>query len=137
MSAIETYGTTHYISESGYITPDGKLLDFSGKKDGAPGLSRTIDHRAVCSLYDCESPSDAMIAFMNDGNIRVIPEFGGIDISVAPTTKQLATLQRYVNFFIGEVIIDISAPNGDILTSKEYDRGTRSSVILDYISKQF
>ena len=36
-TAEEYFGTTYNVREAGYILLDGKMLDFSGRKDGAPG----------------------------------------------------------------------------------------------------
>ena len=46
-AAAQKFGYTRDIREAGYITPDGKLLDFSGKNDGAMPGSRSVDHRDI------------------------------------------------------------------------------------------
>ena len=45
------FGTTYNWNETGYLLNNGKKLDFSGKKDGAPSGSRSIDHREINSAF--------------------------------------------------------------------------------------
>ena len=109
--AEEYFGTTYKIKEAGYITTDGKMLDFSGRHEGANGGYRTVDHReigdALGEEYGGEDYSGAMVRFIGEGNIRVSPEMGGINLSVLPNKAQRGTLDRYISNFRGEVILDI------------------------------
>ena len=45
--ALQHFGKTYRWSETGYLLLNGDKLDFSGKNDGAPGGSRTVDHRDI------------------------------------------------------------------------------------------
>lgn len=124
--AVSTFGTTYSWNETGYLTPSGKQLDFSGKLDGAQAGYRSMDHRDVSELYDAEGVggTDAMIKFMNEGNIRISPEMGGINLQSMPTKAQFDKLQSFVRKNGGEVTIDFDDANGNTLHSIEYPQGT-------------
>lgn len=124
--AVSTFGTTYSWNETGYLTPSGKQLDFSGKRDGAQAGYRSMDHRDVSELYDAEGVggTDAMIKFMNEGNIRISPEMGGINLQSMPTQAQFDKLQSFVRKNGGEVTIDFDDANGNTLHSIEYPQGT-------------
>ena len=140
-SAEEYFGTTYKVKEAGYICTDGKMLDFSGRHEGAPGGYRTVDHRDITDAlgedYGGEDYSGGMIKFMSEGNIRVSPESGGINLSVAPNKAQRSTLDRYISSFRGEVILDIDQTNGDTIASVEYPKYTHSSVVFKDIDDYF
>lgn len=124
--AVSTFGTTYSWNETGYLTRSGKQLDFSGKRDGAQAGYRSMDHRDVSELYDAEGVggTDAMIKFMNEGNIRISPEMGGINLQSMPTKAQFDKLQSFVRKNGGEVTIDFDDANGNTLHSIEYPQGT-------------
>lgn len=140
-NAEEYFGTTYKVKEAGYICTDGKMLDFSGRREGAPGGYRTVDHRDITDAlgedYGGEDYSGGMIKFMSEGNIRVSPESGGINLSVAPNKAQRSTLDRYISSFRGEVILDIDRTNGDTIASVEYPKYTHSSVVFKDIDDYF
>lgn len=139
-TAEEYFGTTYNVREAGYILLDGKMLDFSGRKDGAPGGYRTVDHRDIWDAFDGnfgESGSDAMVQFMQAGNIRVMPESGGINLSVKPNAAQITALERYISRFNGEVVLDFDNKNGDTVASAEYKRFTSAKRILSDINAFF
>lgn len=140
-NAEEYFGTTYKVKEAGYICTDGKMLDFSGRHEGAPGGYRTVDHRDITDAlgedYGGEDYSGGMIKFMSEGNIRVSPESGGINLSVAPNKAQRSTLDRYISSFRGEVILDIDRTNGDTIASVEYPKYTNSSVVFKDIDDYF
>jgi hypothetical protein len=140
-NAEEYFGTTYKVKEAGYICTDGKMLDFSGRHEGAPGGYRTVDHRDITDAlgedYGGEDYSGGMIKFMSEGNIRVSPESGGINLSVAPNKAQRSTLDRYISSFRGEVILDIDRTNGDTIASVEYPKYTHSSVVFKDIDDYF
>ena len=139
--AEDYFGTTYKIKEAGYITTDGKMLDFSGRHEGANGGYRTVDHReigdALGEEYGVEDYSGAMVRFIGEGNIRISPEMGGINLSVLPNKAQRGTLDRYISNFRGEVILDIDNANGSTIASVEYPKYTHSSVVLKDIDDYF
>ncbi len=139
--AEKYFGTTYSIKEAGYLLADGKLLDFSGKHEGAPGGYRTIDHRDIADAFDesygRENYSDAMIRFMNEGNIRLSPESGGINLIHKPNKAQMEVLSRYISNFRGEVILDIDDEQGNTVSSTEYPKFVHSSVVIKDITDYF
>lgn len=126
--AKQHFGTTSDFQETGYILPDGTMLDFSDKQNGGlPGM-RLLDHREVAEILDLPQ-TEALITFMNSGCIRVMPECPGLDISISiyPTKKQIDVIRRFVDYYRGDVCIDISDKKGNIVTTFEYTEKTSSS----------
>ena len=134
-AALEYFGRTYSWKETGYLTKSGKKLDFSGKNQGAPGGYRTLDHRDISEIMlDSDiSGTEAMIEYMNQGNIRIMPESNGINLSVLPTASQFEALDDYISRARGEVILDIDDNNGNTLHSVEYPKGTRASKVINDI----
>lgn len=139
--AEKYFGKTYKWAETGYLTPGGTKLDFSGRHDGAPGGYRTVDHRDISDAlgldYGGEDYSGAMIQFMREGNIRIVPENGGINLIVKPTQQQEDALAQFVQKNRGEIILDIDDANGNTIASVEYDRGTRSATVIGAIRDYF
>lgn len=139
--AEKYFGKTYKWAETGYLTPGGTMLDFSGRNDGAPGGYRTVDHRDIRDAlgldYGGEDYSGAMIQFMREGNIRIAPENGGINLIVKPTQQQEDALVQFVQKNRGEVILDIDDANGNTIASVEYGRGTRSATVIGAIRDYF
>lgn len=134
--AIQYFGTTSDFRETGYILPDGIMLDFSDKQNGGPTGMRTMDHREVAAIIGLPQ-TEAMIAFMNAGCIRVMPESPGLDIAVRPTAAQIDIIRRFANYYRGAVYIDISDKKGNIIASFEYAEKTSSSRIVSDILSAF
>lgn len=139
--AAAYFGRTYKWAETGYITTDGKRLDFSRRHEGGPGGYRTVDHRdirdALGDDYGGDDYSGSMVQFMGEGNIRISPESGGINLSVMPTKAQLDTLSDFISKQRGEVILDLDAPGGDTVSSTEYPRGTHANRVLADIKAYF
>ena len=123
--AKKTFGTTTNFKEAGYLLQDGSLLDFSGKNQGGPSGSRTIDHREINEVgYDMDE-------FIDIGNIRLKPENNGFELMHEPTEKQYATLKKYIENANGEVYIDIHKDNKmGRYDTKEYSKNTPASKII-------
>lgn len=140
-SAKEFFGKTYSWNETGYITTDGTKLDFSGRHDGGPGGYRSVDHRDIRDAlgldYGGDDYSGAMVQFMGEGNIRISPESGGINLSVMPTKAQLDTLADFISKNRGEVILDLDDTNGNTVSSTEYPKGTHSSKVINDIRAYF
>lgn len=140
-SAKEFFGKTYSWNETGYITTDGTKLDFSGRHDGGPGGYRAVDHRDIRDAlgldYGGDDYSGAMVQFMGEGNIRISPESGGINLSVMPTKAQLDTLSDFISKNRGEVILDLDDTNGNTVSSTEYPKGTHSSKVINDIKAYF
>ena len=83
------------------------------------------------------SGTEAMIDFINRGNIRIMPEVGGVELSAVPTKAQKEALDSFISKNRGEITLDISDENGDNLLSIEYPRGTFSKKIFNDIEQYF
>lgn len=139
--ADEYFGHTYKWPETGYILTNGKKLDFSGRHEGGPGGYRTVDHRdirdALGDDYGGSDYSGSMVQFMSEGNIRISPESGGINLSVMPTKNQLDSLSDFISHNRGEVILDLDTPDGQTVSSTEYPRGTHANKVLADIKAYF
>ena len=139
--AQEYFGTTQNWDEVGYITLDGKKLDFSGRHEGGSGGYREVDHRdirdALGDDYGGEDFSGSLVQFMSEGNIRIMPESNGINLSVMPTEEQMKALDDFISRNNGEVTLDIDDLNGKTVFSMEYPRGTFSEKIFKDIESHF
>ena len=140
-AVVKHFGRTYKWAETGYLLLDGTKLDLSGKHDGAPGGYRTVDHRDITEAlgydYGGGEYSDSLIQFMSEGNIRIIPEIDGINLSVKPTKAQEQALTDYISRVRGEVVLDIDDLDGYTVVSVEYPSGTRSTKILNDIREWF
>ena len=122
--AVKEFGYTPYFYDAGYITPNGKMLNFSGEKGQHYG-ARGEDHRAIGRVYANVEGSKAMFKFMNEGNIRIMPESPGLDISsnVKPSTEQYATIRKFVREYANQEYfnIDITDTDGHTIGNYEYE----------------
>lgn len=137
--AVKHFGHTYSWAETGYVLTDGSRLDFSGRHEGSGGGGRYEDHRDIAQLdaYRDVQGTDAMIDFMKRGNIRIIPEIDGINLSVRPTRAQENTLADFISRRRGEVTLDIDNERGETVVSVEYPRGTHSNKVLQDIRNYF
>ena len=134
------FGATKNYDVAGYMLQNGVMLDFSGKHWGDDySTSRQVDHRDIQETLDDRGNNgiNAMIDMIGNGNIRLMPEVGGINLAVKPNDTQMSTLRGYINHFRGEVVIDIDKVGGDTIHSWEYTRGTSSAKILADIKAYF
>ncbi len=114
------FGKTYNWRETGYIFKDGKRLDLSGRNDGAPGGYRSVDHREIFSIEEFENGdtygTEALIEFMQRGNIRVMPETPGINLILEPTDAQYDKIADMVERLAWKekyFFIDFDNSNGD------------------------
>ena len=134
------FGSTKNYDVAGYMLGNGVMLDFSGKHWGdTTSRSRQVDHRDVQEVLDDRGDNgiNAMIDMIGNGNIRLMPEVGGINLAVKPNETQMSGLRGYINHFRGEVVVDIDKVGGDTIHSFTYTRGTSSSKILSDIKEYF
>lgn len=88
---------------------------------GGDGGYREVDHRNISEAFgDDIDSNEAMISFMQDGNIRINPESGGINLSVKPTAAQERALRDFIRNYNGEVTLDIDNESGKTVSSTEY-----------------
>ena len=121
--AKERFGTTEDFKRAGYILPDGQMLDFAQND-----RTRDTDHREIMNVFgptEVKTGTEALNEFLLDGNVRVMAEGPGIDLSadIAPTTQQLEQIWRMVQELGGEkrqFTLDISTADGRVAAGKEY-----------------
>ena len=129
--AAEHFGVTNNPRECGYLLPDGRMLDLSGKHwlvgsdyrrvDGRNVLKRgdrdyqsdvrQVDHRDLDHLSQ-ESGGSGMLKFMRDsGAIRVMPPIG-FNFITPPTRKQIAMMCTMAKYFDPEVYLEVYDADG-------------------------
>ena len=121
--AVEQFGTTSEFERSGYILPDGQMLDFARNDK-----TRDTDHREIMSVFgpaEVSEGTDALNKFLADGNVRVMAEAPGVDLAAdkAPTAAQLEQIREMVGSLGSEqrkFTLDISTTDGRVAASKEY-----------------
>lgn len=140
-TALDYFGRTYKWSETGYVLLNGAKLDFSGRHEGGPGGYRTVDHRDIIDAlgedYGGGDYSGGMVRFMQEGNIRISPESGGINLAVMPTKAQMDALGDFISKERGEVILDIDDAQGNTISSTEFSRGTHANKVLQAIRDYF
>ena len=126
--AVKEFGYTPYFYDAGYITPNGKMLNFSGEKGQHYG-SRGEDHRAIGIIYENVSGGKAMLKFMGEGNVRIMPESPGIDIasSVEPSKEQYATIKKFIREYAGKEYFNVDLTNAEGITVGNYEYEGRVS----------
>ena len=87
------FGLTRDFRETGYILPDGKMMDLSGKRIGGSGGERQMDHRELPDLGGEERNDDMLIA-KNSGAVRVDFAAGLVNFSVPLTPRQAEAVVR-------------------------------------------
>lgn len=134
--AVKEFGYTPYFYDAGYIMPNGKMLNFSGEKGRHYG-SRGQDHRAIGTIYADTNGTDALVRFMNDGNIRIMAETPGLDISAStePSKEQYTTIRRFANEFSdgGYFAVDLSDESGKNVGTLEYEGNINPTRIVNDI----
>lgn len=123
MLAKEQFGVTEEFRRAGYILPDGQMLDFAQND-----RSRDTDHREILEVFgpaEVKNGTEALNEFWLDGNVRVMAEAPGVDISAdtAPTAQQLEQIRKMAEQLSGErgqFTLDISTADGRVAASKEY-----------------
>ena len=138
-SAIKTFGLTRDIAEAGYILPDGRLLDFSGRaqagykrvgdtyvpkagdRDWMKG-SRGVDHREVEweGMPKYKETWMPMVEFMNMGAVR-------IDRSGAVTIHGRNGITSAQKARLADLLIE---SDGELYLDMEDDQGKRGSVSM-------
>ena len=121
--AVEKFGTTDTFERAGYILPDGRMLDFAQN-----GQTRDTDHREIMDVFgpaEVTKGTDALDQFLADGNIRVMAELPGIDLSasVEPTEQQLERVREMAKTLSAEkrqFTLDFSTKDGGVAATKDY-----------------
>lgn len=138
---IKHFGTTGNFNVSGYMLTDGKMLDFSGKHWGdTTSRTRQVDHRDVSEVLPDENNGiDSMVRMISNGNIRLMPENGGINLAVAPTKNQRTVLRRYIEYMSPKegIVVDIDEVGGDTIKSIRFNKGTSADTVMKAIDNYF
>lgn len=144
--AKKEFGVTYDMAEAGYITTDGSMLDFSGKKEGGPGHVRYMDHREINRVFDTDNDSDYwnltkyMNAFIAEGNIRLMDEVGVTMGEIEPTPKQYNVLKKFIERVknsSGAFYLDISNESGNTIAERDYVSGETPMKIIGEIKEYY
>lgn len=134
--AVKKFGYTPYFYDAGYITPNGKMLNFSGEK-GRHFSTRGQDHRAIGIIFANTQGTDALNRFMKDGNIRIIAESPAVDVSavVEPTKEQYSTIRKFIYQYAekGYFAVDFSDESGTVVGSLGYENNINPTRIINDI----
>ena len=133
------FGTTNDYGTAGFILTDGRMLDFSGKKQLGESYTggREVYHNEVGDVLNLPTDTSPRINMVANGNIRLVPEVNGINLSVKPTGKQRAALRGYINHHNGNVHVDIDNAAGRTIESFGYYNGTAADRVLADIDRYF
>lgn len=136
------FGLTNNFNAAGYMLPDGSLLDFSEANDGGNPNQRSLDHREIEGIImdegiEYDSRWMYLADFMNEGAIRLLPEYAGINLMKAPTKEQRQKLFDFIYKYNGEVILEIADERLNNVAYVEYDRRTSPSRIFRDIDRYF
>lgn len=111
--AAKHFGTTDDFKTAGYLMQDGRMLDFSGAHwlDGysddyiaqwrKKNDIRQVDHEDIFEAFESmgdDYPSDSALEFIKRGNIRMVPEGPGIELSATtePTAEQYRMIKEFI-----------------------------------------
>lgn len=119
--AIKEFGLTSNPREAGYILPDGRMLDFSGKNHGGDPNTRAYDHREISRvgphMIQFERENHALrINVGSDDSLMV-----DIYADVPPTEQQMETLRGIVAKNRGGLFVDVYNKDGDLVHSVSED----------------
>ena len=138
--AVKEFGYTPYFYDAGYITTNGKMLNFSGEKGKHYG-SRGQDHRAIGTIYADTDGTDALNRFVKDGNIRIMAESPGIDISTTtePSKEQYATIGKFIREYANKEYfsVDLTGEDGRVVGSLTYENRINPTRILNDIKHYY
>lgn len=126
---VKHFGTTEDPFEAGYLLPDGRFLDLSGKNEGGRPSQRARDHREVAFCFPDGYPRNdrndsRMLQFIEETNSirmsafkesRSIPRCTSVNIQFTtankPTPAQLSAL-REMESTCPEFYYDVTMANG-------------------------
>ena len=138
--AKERFGVTEDFKKAGYILPDGKMLNFAQSE-----RTRDTDHRAIREVFgpaETKTGTEALNEFLLDGNVRVMAEGPGIDLSAdtEPTAQQMEQIRKMVDELSGErgqFILDISTADGRVAASKAYSGSVDADKVVREIREYY
>lgn len=132
--ALKAFKTTANFNEAGYLLPDGKLLNFSGGERN----HRYRDHREIGEIYEATQGAAALNRFMSDGNIRIMAESPGVDITsgIEPTKEQYNALWKFIKtngVKDGQFFVDFSDKDGHRAGNYSYNGRINADRIINDI----
>lgn len=134
IKALKTFGEANHIRNAGYVTPHGHLLNFSYE-----GCQRDMDHREIADIMpDGLSGTEAMMAFMNMGNVRL--GNGTADMTVRPTHQQKDALKRALLSAIYNAdtfTVEMRSRSGCTVESKTYTSPDQRDELIADIDRYF
>jgi len=112
---LRELGTTNDFFEAGYITPKGRLVDLSGKKEGGPPGTRILDHREVGGTV-------GMQELQKYGYIRMDANSGLLDMAAPPTADQIKQIRKLLDSTYNPMgpRIELSEGLGPLLRHNQY-----------------
>jgi hypothetical protein len=134
--AIRKFGTTEDHREAGWVLPNGRMLDFSGRAQGSSEYGvRYMDHREVGDVFpEGITGTQAMIAFEKLGALRFsMSQDGDVNVSlvkgIEPTLAQVRQLRAAVASGRGQkgLYVDLYEPNADDRAGSRYIDNARPS----------
>lgn len=93
--ALTHYGETPHWQKAGFLTPDGKMLNFGNDGRDVADLRRTRGHEDVARFYRGTPSMQARDLFMEEGNIRLYPEAHSVQIRVPLKPEQRGPLEAW------------------------------------------
>ncbi|TET97751.1 MAG: hypothetical protein E3J23_08715 [Candidatus Stahlbacteria bacterium] len=111
--SIEDFGLTEDINEAGYVLPDGRMLDFTGRKgsegyikEGDRYVATGRDYLAGRRFVFHSEIHTAIEVFLDMGGARVDARNGFADLGALPTPEQYKQIRKIVDR--GEVQIELA-----------------------------
>jgi phage gp29-like protein len=131
--ALANHGETKDFRESGYVLPNGKMLDMSGGQKGR----RTIKHEEINITPDPNGKSK-VDQMLGAGAIRISHDekFGGMINASGHqvTSQQKSALKDLISHHNGKVYVAVEK-EGATLHDRGYDEGTNHVKILGDITR--
>lgn len=128
-AAVSNFGITNDPREAGYILPDGRMLDFSGRHwGGGDGGSRIVEHNDIGEVEGIEGGgTDAMVEFMaRTGAMRVDVNAGIASSAQNPTPEQMGVLSVATR---GKPLsLSLITTDGRIVADRELARSNAGSI---------
>lgn len=93
--ALAHYGETPHWQKAGYLTPEGKMLNFGNDGREIGDLRRTRGHEDVARFYRGTPAAKARDFFMQEGNIRLFPEANAVEIQAPLHPAQRGPLEAW------------------------------------------
>jgi len=134
---VKEFGYTEDPFEAGYIMPDGKMLDLSGKRIGGSAHRRDRDHREVQNAME-SAGTDAMMEFMNTCKAIRFSRFKDatvIDTVHEPSIDQLKQIAKSISYG-GDLMAERSDIKGNSICVVEIDNA-KPIHIQKFIGKCF